>query len=51
MSLHTWITNDTGKPICPTHGAVLTYIEQASGERRERWLCPVDEEEFEAPAP
>lgn len=53
MSLRIFLKNAEGKPCCPTHvllGApvVLTYIEQASGERQERWRCPVDDEELVA---
>ena len=55
--IQTWIRDNTGHPACPcpTHvlmGAPvrLTYIEQASGERKERWKCPIGNEEYQEPA-
>lgn len=41
-----------GHPCCPAHRTEqgepvrLTYVQLASGERREYWRCPVDDEEF-----
>lgn len=58
MTLRAWIKNAEGKPSCPVHlltpdggtPVILTYIEQASGERMvERWRCPVDDEEYVQP--
>lgn len=65
MTLRMWIKNAEGKPCCPTHitegmsngtvsltkPVILTYIEQASGAVKERWVCPVDREEFQAETP
>lgn len=65
MTLRAWIKNAAGKPCCPTHfvegmsngpvslvkPVVLTYIEQAEGALKERWVCPVDREEFLAEEP